>query len=389
MGRAIFQTTCRASPWLDKEHVKSQTEQVASVTSAREVRKHRNVCPRGIYVGGSWHLVRPVFPPDCADSDQRDSKNRQQYGGYQGGDKDDHPAPSQKGGGTGGGSAGGKKGGNMDLKYQKQIPKFLQRYSHMLNVKGGGGGQGEDESVVLVPDGSTMDALRRAMADNPELVKEFEGKLSQKLNMATALEEKEKGNQFFGKKKYQDAIKSFTKCIELDPENEVFYSNRSASHALLPTPDYEAALKDAKMACKLKPSWAKAFSRLGAAYLGLKLYSEAREAYEKGVRIEPDDQVMQKSMEKAEALELQQSLGNKHTFKKMRAGGGGGDKATWASKALAGGGDGGDKGAASASGAAAQDGCGTGSGAGSGVSKAAVPDKGKKSLLSFAMDDDE
>lgn len=38
------------------------------------------------------------------------------------------------------------------------------------------------------------------------------------LNQALATEEKEKGNKAFSDKKYDEAIKAFTKCIELDPE---------------------------------------------------------------------------------------------------------------------------------------------------------------------------
>jgi stress-induced-phosphoprotein 1 len=51
--------------------------------------------------------------------------------------------------------------------------------------------------------------------------------------------------------------------------NEVFYSNRSAAHAALD--QWEEALKDARQAASLKPSWAKAYQRMGAAYMALKL----------------------------------------------------------------------------------------------------------------------
>jgi tetratricopeptide (TPR) repeat protein len=42
---------------------------------------------------------------------------------------------------------------------------------------------------------------------------------------------------------------------------------------------------------KLKPGWVKGHARAAAAYMGLELYSEAKEAYEKAVKLEPDDQV--------------------------------------------------------------------------------------------------
>jgi hypothetical protein len=37
------------------------------------------------------------------------------------------------------------------------------------------------------------------------------------LKQAEATEEKERGNTLFGRKKYEEAIKSFSRCIELDP----------------------------------------------------------------------------------------------------------------------------------------------------------------------------
>jgi hypothetical protein len=37
------------------------------------------------------------------------------------------------------------------------------------------------------------------------------------LRQAEANEEKERGNALFGRKKYEEAAKAFTRCIELDP----------------------------------------------------------------------------------------------------------------------------------------------------------------------------
>mmetsp|Transcript_6366 Transcript_6366/g.16973 ORF Transcript_6366/g.16973 Transcript_6366/m.16973 type:complete len:188 (+) Transcript_6366:68-631(+) len=138
----------------------------------------------------------------------------------------------------GGGSAGSQtrhKAGH-DLSYQRHVPKFLQKYSHLLGkgAKGAPGnedGADEDEPVVANAkrprdsdgededgeDNVEEDALRRAMEDNPELAKEFEGKLQQKLGQARAATEKDAGNRAFASKQYKEAVEHFTKCIELDP----------------------------------------------------------------------------------------------------------------------------------------------------------------------------
>ncbi|KAF5835938.1 TPR-like protein [Dunaliella salina] len=219
-----------------------------------------------------------------------------------------------------------------DLSYQRHVPKFLQKYSHLLGkgAKGAPGnadGADEDEPVVANAkrprdsdgeddddgeDNIEEDALRRAMEDNPELSKEFEGKLQQKLGQARAATEKDAGNRAFASKQYAEAVEHFTKCIELDPGCEIYWSNRSAAYGALEK--WTEALKDARKAVELKPNWAKGHSRVAAACWGLKLYSDAREAYERGLKLEPDDHMMQRGLEKAEAMEAQSMRDHKHVF---------------------------------------------------------------------------
>lgn len=59
----------------------------------------------------------------------------------------------------------------------------------------------------------------------------------------------------------------FTQAIEIEPQNHVLYSNRSAVYAA--TSDYQKALDDANKATEIKPDWAKGWSRKGAAARGL------------------------------------------------------------------------------------------------------------------------
>ena len=44
------------------------------------------------------------------------------------------------------------------------------------------------------------------------------------------MEHKNEGNKHFKAGKYEDAIISFTKAIEVDPDNAIFYSNRSSAY---------------------------------------------------------------------------------------------------------------------------------------------------------------
>eukprot|EP00362_Geleiidae_sp_MMETSP1317_P000548 CAMPEP_0201282074 /NCGR_PEP_ID=MMETSP1317-20130820/4762_1 /ASSEMBLY_ACC=CAM_ASM_000770 /TAXON_ID=187299 /ORGANISM="Undescribed Undescribed, Strain Undescribed" /LENGTH=64 /DNA_ID=CAMNT_0047593767 /DNA_START=418 /DNA_END=612 /DNA_ORIENTATION=+ len=54
---------------------------------------------------------------------------------------------------------------------------------------------------------------------------------------------KARGNQLFQNKQYAEAISAFTEAIAADPNDPVFYSNRSACYASLK--EYDKALEDA------------------------------------------------------------------------------------------------------------------------------------------------
>lgn len=81
----------------------------------------------------------------------------------------------------------------------------------------------------------------------------------------------------------KDALHS--QAIELDPSNHVFYSNRSAAY--LSSKQADKALEDADACIKANPTWAKGFSRRGAALHELGRVDEAVAAYDEGLAIEP------------------------------------------------------------------------------------------------------
>lgn len=80
-------------------------------------------------------------------------------------------------------------------------------------------------------------------------------------------------------------MECYTKAIALNPNDHVFFSNRSAAY--LSMDDAQHALEDAEACVKIKPDWAKAYSRKGAALHALRQYEEAVGAYEEGLKVEP------------------------------------------------------------------------------------------------------
>jgi stress-induced-phosphoprotein 1 len=112
-------------------------------------------------------------------------------------------------------------------------------------------------------------------------------------------EAKAKGNAAFSAGKFEEAVGYFAEAIALSPDNHVLYSNRSAAYASLHK--YEDALKDAKKTVELKSNWAKGYSRLGAAYVGLGQLNEAIDSYKQGLQHEPANEALKSGLADAEA----------------------------------------------------------------------------------------
>ena len=84
-----------------------------------------------------------------------------------------------------------------------------------------------------------------------------------------------------------EAIACYTKAINEDGTNHLYYSNRSAAY--LKQGDASNALNDANSCLGLEPAFAKGYSRKGAALHGLQRYNDAIQAYEQGLIQFPDD----------------------------------------------------------------------------------------------------
>lgn len=87
------------------------------------------------------------------------SQDRQEHFGH----------ASGGGGGRGGGSAGGSR--RPGVTYTRQLPKFLQAYSHMLGHGGGGqggGGDGGDEDEPTVAEEALAPKRARRAGDDED-----------------------------------------------------------------------------------------------------------------------------------------------------------------------------------------------------------------------------
>lgn len=110
--------------------------------------------------------------------------------------------------------------------------------------------------------------------------------------------EKTLGNECFTAKNYHEAVKHFTNAIDLNPDDHVFYSNRSACYANLE--EYDKALVDAQICVDLKPDWTKGYLRRGLAEYHLNKLDQAEKTYKEGLKLEPNNQQLVEGLQKVQ-----------------------------------------------------------------------------------------
>ncbi|XP_059312283.1 uncharacterized protein LOC132063646 isoform X2 [Lycium ferocissimum] len=101
-----------------------------------------------------------------------------------------------------------------------------------------------------------------------------------------AADAKARGEEAFKRKDFAMAVDAYTQAIDFDPTDGTLFSNRSLCWLRLGQAEH--ALSDAKACRELRPDWAKACYREGAALRLLQRFEEAANAFYEGVQIDPD-----------------------------------------------------------------------------------------------------
>lgn len=70
---------------------------------------------------------------------------------------------------------------------------------------------------------------------------------------------KNEGNRLMKEEKYQEAIQMYTKALQIDPRNPIFYCNRAAAWTRIG--DYDKSISDANLSLRYNPRYSKAFVR--------------------------------------------------------------------------------------------------------------------------------
>ncbi|XP_030322667.1 small glutamine-rich tetratricopeptide repeat-containing protein beta isoform X2 [Calypte anna] len=109
---------------------------------------------------------------------------------------------------------------------------------------------------------------------------------------------KDEGNNHMKEENYDAAVDCYTRAIELDPNNAVYYCNRAAAQSKLNK--YSEAIKDCKRAIAIDPKYSKAYGRMGLALTSVNKYEEAVTSYQKALDLDPENDSYKSNLKIAE-----------------------------------------------------------------------------------------
>lgn len=120
---------------------------------------------------------------------------------------------------------------------------------------------------------------------------------------------KNQGNDYMKQNMLKEAYDSYSKAIEIDDNNAIYYSNRAAASSKMG--DHHAALRDCEEAVEIDPTYSKAYGRMGLAYASMENHQKAKEAYVKAVELDPSNESYRNNLKIAEEklAEMQQTGG--------------------------------------------------------------------------------
>uniref|UniRef100_A0A8B9Q166 Small glutamine-rich tetratricopeptide repeat-containing protein beta n=1 Tax=Apteryx owenii TaxID=8824 RepID=A0A8B9Q166_APTOW len=109
---------------------------------------------------------------------------------------------------------------------------------------------------------------------------------------------KDEGNNHMKEENYGAAVDCYTRAIELDPNNAVYYCNRAAAQSKLS--NYSEAIKDCERAIAIDPKYSKAYGRMGLALTSVNKYEEAITSYQKALDLDPENDSYKSNLKIAE-----------------------------------------------------------------------------------------
>nr|XP_033812067.1 small glutamine-rich tetratricopeptide repeat-containing protein alpha isoform X1 [Geotrypetes seraphini]XP_033812068.1 small glutamine-rich tetratricopeptide repeat-containing protein alpha isoform X1 [Geotrypetes seraphini]XP_033812069.1 small glutamine-rich tetratricopeptide repeat-containing protein alpha isoform X1 [Geotrypetes seraphini]XP_033812070.1 small glutamine-rich tetratricopeptide repeat-containing protein alpha isoform X1 [Geotrypetes seraphini] len=109
---------------------------------------------------------------------------------------------------------------------------------------------------------------------------------------------KTEGNEQMKLENYETAVTFYTKALDLNPTNAVYFCNRAAAYSKLG--NYAGAVQDCERAIEIDPNYSKAYGRMGLALSSLNKHREAVVYYQKALTLDPDNETYKSNLKIAE-----------------------------------------------------------------------------------------
>ncbi|GFT43879.1 hypothetical protein NPIL_216721 [Nephila pilipes] len=119
-----------------------------------------------------------------------------------------------------------------------------------------------------------------------------------------AEEYKSSGNTKMSQQQYQEAEEDYSRAIELDRYNAVYFCNRAGARIKLQ--QYFEGISDCRQALLLNPDYAKAYGRMGQAYALMNRPRRAARCYRQALELEPDNERYRNNLNVAESQAAEQ-----------------------------------------------------------------------------------
>lgn len=106
-------------------------------------------------------------------------------------------------------------------------------------------------------------------------------------NRMTAWDYNREGDRCYSLKQYKEAVENYTRAIQLQANNSIFYNNRGCAYDDLE--EYDKAISDYNKAIELDPENATIYNNRGYLYIILREYDKALLDFEEAIRLQPNN----------------------------------------------------------------------------------------------------
>jgi histone-lysine N-methyltransferase SETD3 len=117
---------------------------------------------------------------------------------------------------------------------------------------------------------------------------------------------KENGDAYFLQSQFDQAIESYSKCLELQPKCQAALSNRSAAYAAVKK--YKLAIVDADAVIRAFPKWEKGYYRKGYVEEAMGQWRKAHCTYTAALKACPDSKLMTEALQRVTLISAELSL---------------------------------------------------------------------------------